>query len=88
MARGFQLRRSKPLPGRSQALLTTAEVSPWLGISSERSVIGRHREALRRAVARASNRVAILIPCHRVTRGYRWDLGRKRACWNWRGKNG
>jgi AraC family transcriptional regulator of adaptative response/methylated-DNA-[protein]-cysteine methyltransferase len=40
-----------------------------------------------RAVARAcaSNRVAILIPCHRVIRGngelggYRWGLGRKRA---------
>jgi AraC family transcriptional regulator of adaptative response/methylated-DNA-[protein]-cysteine methyltransferase len=40
-----------------------------------------------RAVARAcaSNRVAIVIPCHRVIRGngelggYRWGLGRKRA---------
>jgi AraC family transcriptional regulator, regulatory protein of adaptative response / methylated-DNA-[protein]-cysteine methyltransferase len=40
-----------------------------------------------RAVARAcaSNRVAILIPCHRVIRGngelggYRWGLGRKRT---------
>jgi AraC family transcriptional regulator of adaptative response/methylated-DNA-[protein]-cysteine methyltransferase len=40
-----------------------------------------------RAVARAcaSNRVAILIPCHRVIRGngelggYRWGLGRKRS---------
>ncbi|HET9495789.1 MAG TPA: MGMT family protein, partial [Chloroflexia bacterium] len=40
-----------------------------------------------RAVARAcaTNRVALLIPCHRVVRedgslgGYRWGLDRKRA---------
>ena len=45
-----------------------------------------HPKAIR-AVARAcaSNRVAIVIPCHRVIRGngemggYRWGLGRKRA---------
>jgi len=39
-------------------------------------------------VARASNRVAILIPCHRVIRGYRWDLGRKRALLELERKNG
>ncbi|HXK04068.1 MAG TPA: bifunctional DNA-binding transcriptional regulator/O6-methylguanine-DNA methyltransferase Ada [Verrucomicrobiae bacterium] len=47
--------------------------------------IGQPKTA--RAVARAcaANRVAILIPCHRVIRGngelggYRWGLGRKRA---------
>lgn len=47
--------------------------------------IGRPSAA--RAVARAcaSNRVALLIPCHRVVRGsgglggYRWGVGRKRS---------
>jgi AraC family transcriptional regulator of adaptative response/methylated-DNA-[protein]-cysteine methyltransferase len=48
---------------------------------------GIGRPGAARAVARAcaSNRVAILIPCHRVVRGsgdlsgYRWGLARKRA---------
>jgi AraC family transcriptional regulator of adaptative response/methylated-DNA-[protein]-cysteine methyltransferase len=37
------------------------------------------------ASACASNKVALLVPCHRVLRnngklgGYRWGLGRKRA---------
>ena len=47
--------------------------------------IGQPKAA--RAVARAcaSNRVAVVIPCHRVVRengelgGYRWDVKRKRA---------
>jgi AraC family transcriptional regulator of adaptative response/methylated-DNA-[protein]-cysteine methyltransferase len=46
--------------------------------------VGRPRAA--RAVARAcaSNRVALLVPCHRVVRadgsvgGYRWGVSRKR----------
>jgi AraC family transcriptional regulator of adaptative response/methylated-DNA-[protein]-cysteine methyltransferase len=50
--------------------------------------LGKPRAA--RAVARAcaSNRVAVLIPCHRVVRGtgelggYRWGLERKRALLN------
>jgi AraC family transcriptional regulator of adaptative response/methylated-DNA-[protein]-cysteine methyltransferase len=48
---------------------------------------GIGRPSAVRAVARAcaSNRVAVLIPCHRVIRGdgelggYRWGIGRKRA---------
>ena len=60
-------------PGQVQSYTEVAE-----GIGEPKAV---------RAVARAcaSNRVAILIPCHRVIRGngelggYRWGLGRKRA---------
>jgi AraC family transcriptional regulator of adaptative response/methylated-DNA-[protein]-cysteine methyltransferase len=47
--------------------------------------IGEDKAVRAVAQACASNKVAILIPCHRVIRGngelggYRWGLGRKRA---------
>jgi AraC family transcriptional regulator of adaptative response/methylated-DNA-[protein]-cysteine methyltransferase len=54
--------------------------------------------AATRAVANAvgRNRVAYLIPCHRVLRktggfgGYRWGVARKKAMllWEWRGEAG
>ena len=58
------------------ARLTTAKMAEELG-----------RPTAARAVARAcaSNRIAVLIPCHRVVRGdgalggYRWGIARKAA---------
>ena len=43
--------------------------------------------------ALAHNRIALLIPCHRVLdaggglRGFRWGLERKRAMLEWEGKS-
>jgi AraC family transcriptional regulator of adaptative response/methylated-DNA-[protein]-cysteine methyltransferase len=73
----FQLKVWKALLGIPRgAVLSYAEVAREVG--SPRAV---------RAVANAcaSNRIAILIPCHRVIRGdgalggYRWGIERKRA---------
>jgi len=49
-----------------------------------------------RAVARAcaANRVALVVPCHRVVgasgalTGYRWGVERKKQCWRRKGVNG
>lgn len=73
----FQLRVWRYLRGiPSGAVRTYAEVAAGIG-----------RPSAARAVARAcaTNRIAVLIPCHRVVRGtgeisgYRWGIKRKRA---------
>jgi AraC family transcriptional regulator of adaptative response/methylated-DNA-[protein]-cysteine methyltransferase len=61
-----------------------AAADPWQGLPPSRGG-ARTAEAMR-AVARAcaSNRVALVVPCHRVVRadgspgGYRWGASRKR----------
>jgi AraC family transcriptional regulator of adaptative response/methylated-DNA-[protein]-cysteine methyltransferase len=73
----FQLRVWRYLRGIPQGSVRTyAEVAAGIG-----------RPTAARAVARAcaTNRIALLIPCHRVVRGtgevsgYRWGVNRKRA---------
>jgi AraC family transcriptional regulator of adaptative response/methylated-DNA-[protein]-cysteine methyltransferase len=62
--------------------LPYGEVRSYAEVAAD---LGKPRAA--RAVARAcaSNRVAVLVPCHRVVRGtgalggYRWGLERKRV---------
>ncbi len=62
--------------------LPRGETRSYARVANE---LGRPRAARAVATACASNRVAVLIPCHRVVRGtgeisgYRWGVSRKRA---------
>lgn len=89
---GHQPRLSLPLDIRATAFQMKVwaylQSIPYGSVKSYKEVaagVGRPKAV--RAVARAcaSNRIAVLIPCHRVIRGtgelggYKWGLGRKRA---------
>lgn len=72
---------------QAQVWRALRKIPPGATVSYAEMAAALGRPTAVRAVARAcaSNRVAVLIPCHRVVRsdgglgGYRWGLARKRA---------
>lgn len=81
--------RGTPLQIKVWSVLTDIPYGTTVTYSEVANIIGRPKAVRAVASAIASNKIAILIPCHRVIRsdgnisGYRWGCDRKRLIIDW-----